>query len=49
LELQSVVAEALDQGKIAVVYSIDMSAAFDLLRMDTLVKELKKEALYQMD
>jgi len=40
LELQSVIAEALDQGKYAVVYTIDLPAAFDLLKLDTLMEEL---------
>jgi hypothetical protein len=34
LELQSIIAKALDSGKVAAVYSVDLSAAFDLLRMD---------------
>jgi len=41
LELQSVISEALDDGKYAMVYSIDMSAAFDLLRRDILLHELR--------
>jgi len=42
LELQSVITEAMDRGEYAVVYSIDMSAAFDLLRKDILMDEIEK-------
>jgi hypothetical protein len=34
LELQSFIAKKLDDAKIVVVYSVDLSAAFDLLRND---------------
>ncbi len=37
LELQSVIAKGLDEGKVVAVYSVDLSAAFDLLRADTLL------------
>jgi hypothetical protein len=35
LELQSFIAKKLDKSCIVVVYSVDLSAAFDLLRYDT--------------
>ncbi len=38
LELQSIIAKALDEGSIVAVYSVDLSAAFDLLRIDTFDK-----------
>jgi len=41
IELQSIIAEALDKGEHAIVYSIDLSAAFDLLRIDVLEEELR--------
>ena len=34
MELKTIIAEALDEGNVAIVYSIDLSAAFDLLRSD---------------
>jgi hypothetical protein len=36
LTIQSLILNALDRGKKVLLYSIDMSAAFDLLRPDTL-------------
>ena len=38
LTLQSILAEKLDSKKLALVYSIDMSAAFDLLRPELMEK-----------
>ncbi len=34
LELKTIIADALDEGNTVIVYSIDLSAAFDLLRSD---------------
>jgi len=38
LELQSIISHIVDRGKMAYVYSVDLSAAFDLLRVDTLLE-----------
>jgi hypothetical protein len=38
VELQSIIAKTLDQGKAVGVYSVDLSSAFDLLRVDTFDK-----------
>jgi len=40
LELQSIICHIVDRGKIACVYSVDLSAAFDLLRVDTLLETI---------
>jgi len=44
LEIQSHLATSLDQGLLTCIYSVDMSAAFDLLRVDTF-NELLKDTL----
>lgn len=41
LEMQSFIAESLDNGKNVIVYSIDLSAAFDMLREDLLTNLIK--------
>jgi len=41
LEFQSVISEALNESNYAIVYSIDMSAAFDLLSRNVLLHELR--------
>jgi hypothetical protein len=38
LELQSIIAKIIDGGNYALVYSVDLSSAFDLLRRDVFVK-----------
>lgn len=35
LEIQSIIAKAHDAGKVVVTYSVDLSAASDLLQSDT--------------
>jgi len=41
LTLQSAIAEILDKKESAILYSVDLSAAFDLLRPDTITESLK--------
>jgi len=42
LQLQSYIAAGINARKIVAVYSIDLSAAFDLLRADILIEDLNK-------
>lgn len=42
LSIQSIVADSLDRNKMVLMYSIDMSAAFDLLRHDIMDNIMKK-------
>jgi len=43
LEVQSALATSMDNGKYTLVYSVDMSAAFDLLRPDMFYSLLKND------
>jgi hypothetical protein len=43
LDLQRTLAEKRDTGHDCVVYSIDLSAAFDMLRKNTLVKDINQK------
>ena len=40
-ELQSIIARALDENKIVLMSSLDLSAAFDVVNIDLLIKRLK--------
>jgi len=43
MEVQSTLADSMDEGMFTSIYSVDMSAAFDLLRRDTFYENLKDE------
>ncbi len=42
LNVQRSISETLDEGNDAMIYSIDLSAAFDMLRKDTLINNVKR-------
>jgi len=43
LELQDYVASKLDSGQVVGTYSIDLSAAFDLLRPDVFLEDMREK------
>ena len=45
VEIQSLIAKALDDDEFGLVASLDLSAAFDIVNIDLLVKRLKKVGL----
>jgi len=45
LDIQKALSERLDIGHDCIIYSVDLSAAFDMLRKNTLVAELKDSGL----
>ncbi len=46
LEIQQAIASSLDSGYDCMIYSVDLSAAFDMLRRKTLVNDLLSANLY---